>query len=101
MLPGFGAVAGAGADGFLFFLEEEDGFFDLPLPLPAAVGEDTAAAEHVWRPTFGSQPEAGGQHRQLPQEGQFPFFHERWASQGMEIHVGRRGVTKRLSHGGT
>ena len=52
MLPGFGAGTsgtGAGVDGFLFFLEEEDGFgFDLlPPPLPdEAAGEDTAA-EHV------------------------------------------------------
>mmetsp|Transcript_11413 Transcript_11413/g.32327 ORF Transcript_11413/g.32327 Transcript_11413/m.32327 type:complete len:115 (+) Transcript_11413:2-346(+) len=88
-MPGFGpagaaATGGGGGAAALFFLEEDAGFFFPPL-LPAdeeqvAVGEDT---EQVWRPSSGSQSEAGGQHRQLPQEGQSPFFHERWASQGM------------------
>jgi hypothetical protein len=81
-----GVDAEVGVDGavLFFFLDDDadadDGFFFLPLP--PAVGEDT---EHVCRPTSGSQLEGGGQHRQAPHEGQSPFFHERWASQGMLV----------------
>ena len=86
---GGGVGVGADEEAFLFFFfldeEEDDSFLPLPLPtLPeVAVGDDTEEA--VCRPISGSQLEGGGQHRQAPHEGQSPFFHERWASQGMDI----------------
>jgi hypothetical protein len=86
---GDGVSVSADEEAFLFFFfldeEEDDSFLPLPLPtLPeVAVGDDTEEA--VCRPISGSQLEGGGQHRQVPHEGQSPFFHERWASQGMDI----------------